>query len=466
VAAPTIVSTSPADDETNVKINTTITVVFSEAVDSTTITANTIKLQHANTNLREFARLEVSDDGETLTIFPNSVFDKNEEYILTIIGVDSGLTYYVKSGTGHGLASTVYINFTAGDDVETYSGEKSDEVQEREGDLVLPADIQVVPGERLEIIDTYPYHNSAGLPLTLETISIKFSGPIDPGEFTTDWVDVSFYPLMDMADYLAVDTGDDVIQFSFDDPDGVDFDYPSGTLSVTGEYIYWTRTPGETFPYNTEIEVIFSPEIQDTYGNTLTERRRILFTTEAYPVFTGVRAVLRELPLLPDNMEEYKALIYAMIFRNSLRAWQITGNSDVPAKAYQYLTQYTLAATALDILDDAEIPKSILAGQRKSLGDFYIAYDANAVGKEGLKYKRLKKKLEEAKFALRNARFFRGVVKGLRTDRPYWRSRTWSQYDLYNISTRAGLPVTENIPAANTYSSRINKLPGIYNDWD
>ena len=46
MAAPTVVSVTPANAESNVVLNKRIVIVFSEAIDSDTINDNTVMITH------------------------------------------------------------------------------------------------------------------------------------------------------------------------------------------------------------------------------------------------------------------------------------------------------------------------------------------------------------------------------------------------------------------------------------
>lgn len=473
MAAPTVVSTAPQHDESNVYLNKRFTVVFSEAIDADTLNDNTVRLMHAPTNSRVWTEVSLSDDGLTLTITPKVQLDAEETYQLTLVGVDLGFEWYLKSETDDGLAVSYRIRFTTGNDIEAYSAEKTDLTSQREGDLVLPVDLQVVPGERLEVLATSPQHHSAGLSTSISSIAVRFSAALSGDLLDSDWLEINCYPLMGYAEYLAQPTGDSFV-FAISDPEtasgeAITFDWPSGDVTVTGDYLVWTRSTGDVdnvFPYNTEVEVLLSPNVQDQYGNTLMEQRRFVFTVEATPLFDSVRGIERELPTLPEEFD--RDLIYALIWKYSIDAWQKLDSENPPTKAYHHIRRYVHASVCLDILDNAEIPKTILAGQKKILGDFTVHYESAAVGKEGLKYKRLKKDLEEATNALVGRRRYRPrvAIRGSAFDRPNWKNRTWRSSQDWNPAAYPGRPITETIPASNTSASRDAELPGALEGWD
>lgn len=466
--APTVTSTSPIDGESNVFINKRLTVVFSVAVDTATITANTIRLTQASTGARYGADLLLSDDGLTVTITPHQTLLKNSSYRLTLLGASSGFSFKIQSTTADDLVTTLTADFTTGDDVEAYSAEKTDTISEREGDLKLPTDVQMVPGERIVVTATSPENGSFGQSLSLPSITVTTNAPISIAKYDASWVTINMYPLMGMTEYLAKDRGDGTIVFSIDDPEylgsPVTFDQPTGVISVTGETITWTRATGEVFPYNTEIEVVLSEKIESTYGDTLLDRKRFTFTSEAYPMYSSVYAVEKTLPLMPQTLN--RDYLYALIWRNSIIAWELSGKPIAPTKAQSVLREYTLYSTICEIIEAAEQQKAFLAGQTKRLGDFSVEWDPDAIGKESILYRKCKARVASAELSLVGRRIHmpRSVIKGQWYDRPTHKTRMWTSQSSFNRGPAR--PITEAIPAANTAASRSQTLPGAYNVWD
>jgi len=112
---PTVASTNPANTATNVSINTTIQITFSEPMQASTITTNT-----ANTTCS--GSLQVSDSsafsscvqmaslsnlGNTWTLTPNSALATNTLYYVRV-------TTAVQDLAGNNLASTYIGSFTTG----------------------------------------------------------------------------------------------------------------------------------------------------------------------------------------------------------------------------------------------------------------------------------------------------------------------------------------------------------------
>lgn len=80
IDAPTIQSTSPANNDADVVRNTAVTITFSEAMDPATITANTFTLKQGTTTVPG----TVSYEGNTATYTSTNIFASNEVYTANI----------------------------------------------------------------------------------------------------------------------------------------------------------------------------------------------------------------------------------------------------------------------------------------------------------------------------------------------------------------------------------------------
>ena len=105
--APTITSVVPANGATGISTGATITANFSEAVNSTTVTASTIQLRDPGNNLIN-SSLNVS--GSQVTLTPTAALSGSTVYTATISGGASG----VKDLAGNALANNYVWSFTTG----------------------------------------------------------------------------------------------------------------------------------------------------------------------------------------------------------------------------------------------------------------------------------------------------------------------------------------------------------------
>ncbi|MBI4691319.1 MAG: Ig-like domain-containing protein, partial [Nitrospirae bacterium] len=100
--APTVISTSPADGATNISVTTTITVTFSETMDSSTINTTTFTLTDSSGNLIGGT---VTYSGTTATFTPSTSLSYSTTYTATI-------TTGVKDLAGNAMTSDYVWTFT------------------------------------------------------------------------------------------------------------------------------------------------------------------------------------------------------------------------------------------------------------------------------------------------------------------------------------------------------------------
>jgi hypothetical protein len=105
VTPPTVTSVSPLSGAAGVSINTTVTANFSEAINSSTVTATTFQLRDAGNNL---VSATVSTSSNQIILTPSSLLSSSTVYTATITGGASG----VKDLAGNALASNYSWSFT------------------------------------------------------------------------------------------------------------------------------------------------------------------------------------------------------------------------------------------------------------------------------------------------------------------------------------------------------------------
>ena len=101
LVAPTVTSTDPTNNATNVSVAKVIKAVFSEAMDPATISASTFSVKQGNTPVDG----TISYSGTTLSFVPNSPLSPGLIYLVTI-------TTGAKNSAGTGLASNYVWLFT------------------------------------------------------------------------------------------------------------------------------------------------------------------------------------------------------------------------------------------------------------------------------------------------------------------------------------------------------------------
>ena len=103
---PTVVGFSASGGATNVATSSTVTVTFSEAMDSSTVDATTVRLLDGATPLAASVSYNASTNTATLT--PSAALANSTTYTISVTGGAGG----VKDLTGNPLASTVTSSFT------------------------------------------------------------------------------------------------------------------------------------------------------------------------------------------------------------------------------------------------------------------------------------------------------------------------------------------------------------------
>ena len=100
---PTVTSTSPSNNATNVPVTTTITATFSEAMDSSTINTSSFTLKKGTTSVSGSVTYDFSTNKATFT--PSSNLSYSTTYTATI-------TTGVKDSAGNAMASNYTWSFT------------------------------------------------------------------------------------------------------------------------------------------------------------------------------------------------------------------------------------------------------------------------------------------------------------------------------------------------------------------
>ena len=105
VTAPTIVSRAPANGATAIKIDTVVTVTFSEPMDPATINTTNITLRHTVTNGLVAASVTYNAATNTATLDPTNNLANDSSYTITV-------TTGVKDVAGNALAANSTSTFT------------------------------------------------------------------------------------------------------------------------------------------------------------------------------------------------------------------------------------------------------------------------------------------------------------------------------------------------------------------
>jgi hypothetical protein len=316
--------------------------------------------------------------------------------------------------------------------------------------------------------------------ITQDSIIITFNDAVDPALVDEETVDIIIEPFFDEDQHFAVDrTGDDGMVcpvFEFQDFTGhsllygggpLDFTPPTGTISVTGNQIIWTRQSDKPFAYNSLVEVTLDGSLASTGGNELGRDKRFVFYTDPWPDWVSVRRIRHE--LYPIDLTQYPDDVIGLsIWANSMEVghfirWAIS-DLKLPSRAVK---QLVTCETVADMFRALTAVKGILQGQYKRLGDFEIEYKYPTARSADVKPLK-QQEAEECIKTLRErfSRYWnrpRSFVKGIYSvhDRPDYRRRLWYAAQDYTETQR----VVEDLPAANLTTERASGIPGSLDTW-
>jgi hypothetical protein len=400
------------------------------------------------------------EENDTLTIIPDIVFDQNTQYNIVLVGSDQSSSN-IQNSVGEPLATSESWNFTTGllkQDPQGEMGENNEEAvdiksAESPVSLVLPPKAS----NSLLITGTSPdnYADNIGrMNLDFETayyggpITVTFNAPIASGAAV-------------MQDWITLD----VVPVDGDPATGVAT--PSGVVSNdVGSVVKWTPSTWDgndyTWRINNEVTVTVSDKVKDTYGKSLGNQFKFMFTTPYRPYYCTVpkiRAVIGSfIREIPDDT------IARNIYLNSLEVYNIANtiysqyqwDMDSPTFAAKMWTccktQYDLLyAKLLDMASNGP-------GMIKRLGDFTIQESTEIqAGVKGALQKSLDcsnawMKLILGKFRRAKSKM---AVKGVTSPAtpPMRGVRTWT------------LETGRDTIGANKTLTRRIKSPGIYSDW-
>jgi hypothetical protein len=103
IISPTLTSSDPLNNETDVALNKVITISFNEATDPSSINSSTLTLKHGTTSVTGI----VTNSGRIASFKPSAILSSNTNYTLT---VSTG----VKDLAGNSLAANSMVIFTTG----------------------------------------------------------------------------------------------------------------------------------------------------------------------------------------------------------------------------------------------------------------------------------------------------------------------------------------------------------------
>lgn len=386
MAIPSVVSSNPANGAVDVYLNVPLYVTFSTpGLLESSITVNSCILYNIATDSSVAVDLSYNSSTRVLTITPLSTLAEDTVYKIRFPGTDVAISpsyVIVDAGGVDVLDVTIDLTFS--------TGRRTNAVDlTLQGDLSLPSNVNVLGP--FSVLSTFPKNHAADVPLDLDGSNrayIKFSQNLSGSDMST-WLDTSIYPILDQDQYLAQSGVFGVGTL------------PSMTgLSYSGQYLY-INFDGP-MPNNAGVTVRLSEDIAGEDGTTFGPNSYLFaFTTERYPKIAGINAIKTELSSIADSLND--DYIASILLRNTVRLifrWA-PFNPDSPQwLAYKFIVKRTV----VDILDDKDLEKALMAGVRRTLGDMTIAVDA-MLGAAMLKMRRAEKEADDADRGMQGVKF-------------------------------------------------------------
>lgn len=483
--AISIVSVDPTNQSNNIPLNKVIKVIFSitsgaTSIDSTTLIPANFALKHTkssfvvSTSVTYDSAVSLGGGNYTQAVYitPTSLFFKNSSYTLKIIGYSATEVYpttNIKDSAGNNLSGISIYSFISGDDIEVSEGQKTNAEQAFEGDLRLPSSLKLTQYANFQLVKATPQDHSWGI--TGQSITLEFNRRVDTGTITGSIL-IGQYPFLDQDGWFAkVSTGSansGAYVFQFDTAAWSSnasnfFDLPTWTVTSTGKYVY-LNTP-DTLLGNARIEIDILSTLSDYTGNTLLNDDRVIYTTYSYPDVITPRTIRAEIPSVFDGINP--DFMHEIIWGKTIEAYRCANyNGAIFNSRGQNFRDFVKYGALSLILTDLILPNALMAGQTKTLGDFTVSYHSNAgVISQNSILKKYEDMYNKAKKRICwSSQVPLIFIKGIYSvyDPPMVSKRLWinPRTDTYSDERE-----TQDIPAANTYTDRDYKLPGIDDIW-
>lgn len=376
--AITLLSSTPAEGATDYYLNKSVELTFDKAIASSSLTDNVFSIIDIDSGT--CVPLTISfgaDSNARIILLPSTSFRENTQYRIIITGTSSGLGYTLTAADADTLATTLFIEFGTGTTVYKIDTTLEKEISNLtlEGDLFLPTNVKAL-GYDFTVSRVRPKNNLHAVSPTLtgdSNITFTFSKNLMSGAEYDDWVEVDVFPLLNDVSYLASGTS-----------------FGEGTIpsyTVTGLSNQLIVQFSTELPKNVGVQINLLQDITSVDGDQYGGKLRYSINTELYPEVCGVNTIEREIREVVDVYP--RDYIGALLFKNSIWLWEKLGRSfgldSVPYAAKQYITYSTI----LDLMEDREYYKFVLAGTRRQLGDLGVSVD-NIIGRIAMKVAKYK----------------------------------------------------------------------------
>ena len=453
--APTITGKDPAASASNVTLNDIINITFSEALDSTTINTSNFGLRHSESNLPIGITVSYNSTTFIVTLTPETHLWKNSTFKVTVVGLSSALgTGNVKASDASDFATTTTWTFITGDDIDA-GIQKTDTVEDREGDTRLPIGLTLSEAAPFTLVSTKPSNGSWGF--TGASITLTFNKGVAIAEAAAN-IEIFQRPFLDEEGWLAqtgsFGTGLEWDQGPFTVPVwGVDSSTTGGIVTLT--------TTGVTY-LNCAYEVVCGSDMISSTGDDLDSNYSVSFTSESYPKYVTPITVRNEMFQIYDTLN--LEFLHQVVWKWMIDGFRISGANTTQFTLQskgKYIKDYAKYGSVMDVMESLFMKKSLLAGTSKTLGDFTVSYHPTAgdLGKNSV-YTQMKAKFDRARRAISyQTHSMRVFIKGWNSglDPINFKNRLWKNPDV--VKNYDGQVRPSHLPIANTVAQRKSKLP-------
>lgn len=378
-------SSTPSHGSTDFFVNKSVELVFNKAISLSSLSNNVFSIIDidAGTVVPITITHGISSTSKVV-LLPSLNLKENTQYRVLVVGTDQSLGYSLVAQDTEVLATTISIEFSTGTTIYKIDStlQKDSSSLTLEGDLFLPTNVKAL-GFDFTIEKTRPKNNSHGVETSLtgdNTIKFTFTKNLWTGqEDYSEWLDIAVFPLLDTSIYLAT----------------------SGQLGVGSIPSYSTYVSGQvltvefaaSLPNNVGVQISLLDKIKSIDNDYYSGKLQYSINTKLYPEIYGVHSIKREVrEILDTYTEDY---IGALLFKNTIWAWEKVGRSfsldspSFPAK------QYIIYSTILDLMEDKEYSKYVVAGTRRQLGDLGVSVDS-IIGRLAMKVAKYQKAKDTA----------------------------------------------------------------------
>ncbi|MBI4567062.1 MAG: Ig-like domain-containing protein [Planctomycetes bacterium] len=259
--APVVVGTSPAAGGTNVPINTTVSVMFSEALSPTTVTAQSVKLTDAATSTAVAATLTLSSGDSVANIKPSANLAAN-----TLYDINADTT--VADVAGNKLATAFRASFTTGTTV----------AQDTTGPICDPASVSTT--------GPTPADKATNVPVDTK-VRLTFNEPVAPAS-----ISATTFSLKDAAGTAVTGA----------------FAYPA----PPGDNSAVELTPSAPLAPNTTYTITATSGVTDVAGNALQNAPRVYTFTTAQSIIPPTQFTVTT--VVPANNATNVDVLTSIIF--------------------------------------------------------------------------------------------------------------------------------------------------------